>query len=170
MYVCVCVLLLLLWVTFYARVCMLLLRDGCHRGAGGLSGCGRRCRRGRLAGPFRFLLLDSLLDQVVSNVDGIRCTGDGDDAVPGARREDTLLGDLDVRSGQVLDLDQATAGGTWVNQQELFRGGWPRAFMVGLCRSSAAAAAVARLCASLARRVGCWLRDHSMRCHVLSVV
>lgn len=112
----VCVLLLFFMGDFSMRVCVCsfsrLLRDGCHRGAGGLSGCGRRCRRGRLAGPFRFLLLDSLLDQVVSNVDGIRCTGDGDDAVPGARREDTLLGDLDVRPGHVLDLDQATAGGT----------------------------------------------------------
>lgn len=99
LYVCMCV-------CFF----FCLLRDGCH--GGGLSGCGRRCRRGRLAGPFRFLLLDSLLDQVVGNVDGVRRTGDGDDAIPGARREDALLGDLDVRTGQVLDLDQATAGGT----------------------------------------------------------
>lgn len=91
--------------------CCCLLRDSCH--GSGLSGCGRRCRRGRLAGPFRFLLLDSLLDQVVGNVDGVRRTGDGDDAIPGARREDALLGDLDVRARQVLDLDQATAGGTW---------------------------------------------------------
>lgn len=97
-----------MYVCVYALFC--LLRDGCH--GGGLSGCGRRCRRGRLAGPFRFLLLDSLLDQVVGNVDGVRRTGDGDDAIPGARREDALLGDLDVRARQVLDLDQATAGGT----------------------------------------------------------
>lgn len=96
MYVCVC-------------VCFLLLRDD---GGGGFAGCGRRCRRGRLAGPFRLLLLDPLLDQIVSDVDGIRGTGDGDDAVPGTRREDALLRDLDVGTGQVLDLDQAATGRT----------------------------------------------------------
>lgn len=89
-------------------VCFLLRDDG----GGGFAGGGRRCRRGRLAGPFRLLLLDPLLDQIVSDVDGIRGPGDGDDAVPGARREDALLRDLDVGTGQVLDLDQTATGGT----------------------------------------------------------
>lgn len=97
-------------VSVYVCVCMLLLLrdDGGRR----LAGCGRRCRRGRLAGPFRLLLLDPLLDQIVGHVDGVGRPGDGDDAVPGARREDALLRDLDVGTGQVLDLDQTAPGGT----------------------------------------------------------
>lgn len=89
-----------------------LLRDGGDRGDGALAG-GRSGRaRRRLAGPLRLLLLDALLDQVVGDVDRVRAARDGHDAVARARREDALLADLDVRAGQVLDLDQAAAGGT----------------------------------------------------------
>lgn len=93
-----------------------LLRDGGDRGHGALAG-GRSGRPGRrLAGSLRLLLLDALLDQVVGHVDRVRPPGDGHDPVARAGREDALLADLDVRPGQVLDLDQAAAGGTCVRE------------------------------------------------------
>lgn len=95
-----------------------LLRDGRNRGHGALASGGARRARCRLAGPLRLLLLDALLDQVVGHVDGVRAARDGHDAVPGAGREDALLADLDVGPGQVLDLDQAAARGSWVNNKK----------------------------------------------------
>lgn len=95
-----------------------LLRDGRNRGHGALASGGARRARCRLAGPLRLLLLDALLDQVVGHVDGVRAARDGHDAVAGAGREDALLADLDVGPGQVLDLDQAAARGSWVNNKK----------------------------------------------------
>lgn len=97
-----------------------LLRDGGHRGDGALAGgTGRSGRtRRRLAGPLGFLLLDSLLDQVVGHVDGIRAAGNRDDPVTRTGRKYALLADLDVCPREVLDLDQAAAGGTWVNNKK----------------------------------------------------
>lgn len=58
-----------------------------------------------MAGALQLLLLDLLLDEVVSVADGGGAAGDGDDAVARAGRERTLLRDLDVGARHLLDLD-----------------------------------------------------------------
>lgn len=70
---------------------------------------GRNCV---LARTLRLLLLDLLVDQVVRHCDGVRLAGDGDNAIPGARREFALLRDVDVGTRQLLDLHKTSATGS----------------------------------------------------------
>lgn len=66
-----------------------------------------------MPGPLQLLLLDLLLDEVVSVADGRLRAGDGDDAVPGAGSERALLRDLDVGPGHLLYLHQAAPSRPW---------------------------------------------------------
>jgi len=61
-----------------------------------------------VAGSFGFLLVDSLLYQILRRGDGVGHARYRDDAVAGAGRESALLGNLDVSTAEMLDLDQRT--------------------------------------------------------------
>lgn len=91
---------------------------GTHRGAiarGGVEASPllHEAGNGVVTSALELLFLDLLLDKVLSVADGGDRASDGHDAVASARRERPFLGDLDVRTRHLLDLDEATASWTW---------------------------------------------------------
>lgn len=66
-----------------------------------------------VARALEFLLLYLLLDEESRVADGGLGAADGDDAVARARRERSLLGDLDVGARHLLDLHQAAPARTY---------------------------------------------------------
>lgn len=73
-----------------------------------------------MARALELLLLDLLLDEVLSGGDGGGGAADGDDPVAGARGERPLLRDLDVGARHLLDFHQTAT--TWAcGLQAMFR-------------------------------------------------
>lgn len=86
---------------------------GVRGGRGGAALLLHEAGDGVVARALQLLLLDLLLDEVLRVADGGGRAGDGHDAIARARGESTLLGDLDVRAGHLLDLDEAAASWAW---------------------------------------------------------